>query len=201
MRTEASSEHRAKEPEPSASTGGQPEETGAPSGTDAAGKAGCGAASDERLLRIGQLAERSGKTTRALHLYEEMGLLRPSLRSKGGFRLYAPSAVERVQWISRLQEADVSLGEIQTLLKDLEGARIGTAAMRRLGEMLKKKLDEVREQRRKLEQLESDLVAGLEYIAGCHVCEPEHLTSECGECRLHGHDGRQPLLVAGAQNS
>lgn len=156
---------------------------------------------DGKLLRIGQLAERCGKTVRALHLYEEMGLLKPVLRTPGGFRLYSAGAVERVQWINRLQEAEVSLGEIQTLLRDLEEQRIGPEAMTRLRELLARKLGEIREQRARLEQLESDITAGLHYLDGCRVCGPEHTTSECGGCRLHGHDGNQPLMVAGAHQS
>lgn len=178
------------------------EKAAMPAPTDAAGPAPPGAPGiDEKLLRIGQLAELCGKTARALHLYEEMGLLKPVLRSKGGFRLYSTSAVHRVQWISRLQEADVSLGEIQLLLRDLEEERIGTAAMTRLRALFEQKLREVREQRLKLERLEADLAAGLGYLDGCKVCEPEHLTSECGECRLHGHTADPPLLVAGVHNN
>lgn len=159
------------------------------------------APADDKLLRIGQVAERCGKTVRALHLYEELGLLKPVLRSKGGFRLYSQAAVERVQWISRLQEAEVSLGEIQILLRSLEEERIGAAAMKRLREMLQLKLGEVHRQREKLDQLQADLTAGLHYLDACRVCEPEHLTSECGSCQLHGHDGKQPLMVAGIHTS
>lgn len=154
-----------------------------------------------KLLRIGQLAERCGKTVRALHLYEELGLLRPVLRSKGGFRLYSATAVERVQWINRLQEAEVSLGEIQVLLRELEEERIGASAMTRLRDLLSRKLIEVREQQRKLTQLAQDLSAGLHYLDGCRVCEPEHTTSECTGCKLHGHDGNQPLMVAGVHTT
>jgi DNA-binding transcriptional MerR regulator len=155
----------------------------------------------EGLLRIGQLAERCGKTARALHLYEEMGLLKPTIRSRGGFRLYSPSAVERVEWISRLQDADVSLTEIQTLLRDLESRHIGAEAMTRLRQLLDQKLAACREQRAKLNRLEAELLAGLSYLDGCKVCSPEHLSSECGDCRLHGHDGNQPLMVAGVHTS
>jgi MerR family copper efflux transcriptional regulator len=164
----------------------------------AAGEAG---GTGEKLLRIGQLAEKCGKTVRALHLYEELGLLKPVLRSKGGFRLYSIAAVERVQWIGRLQDAEVSLGEISVLLRSLEEERIGPAAMTRLRDLLSQKLVEVRVQKAKLDQLATDLAAGLHYLDGCRTCEPEHLTSECGDCHLHGHDGKPPLLVAGVHTT
>lgn len=151
----------------------------------------------QKLLRVGQVAELSGKTVRAMHLYEELGLLRPVLRSKGGFRLYSPATVQRVEWISRLQDADVSLTEIQEFLKDLEDERVGTVAMARVRGLFEKKLLAIREQRERLQKLEAELEAGLQYLDACRTCGPEHATSECGGCRLNGHDGQQPLMVAG----
>ena len=70
----------------------------------------------EKPLRVGELSRRTGKTVRALHLYEEMGLLRPVHRSKGGFRLFAPSSVARVEWIAKLNEAGFSLHELKRFL-------------------------------------------------------------------------------------
>ncbi len=180
----------------------KPELEQRPDSDEGIGGSGCeGSGPNDKLLRIGQLAERCGKTARALHLYEELGLLKPVLRSKGGFRLYSQAAIERVQWIGRLQDADVSLNEIQILLRSLEEERIGAAAMTRLREMFQQKLVEVRAQQAKLNQLQADLSAGLHYLDGCRVCEPEHLTSECGDCHLHGHDGKQPLMVAGVHTT
>ncbi|MEI8256729.1 MAG: MerR family transcriptional regulator, partial [Deltaproteobacteria bacterium] len=71
---------------------------------------------DGRLLRVGDLAQRANKTVRALHLYEELGLLRPSERSKGGFRLFGHEAVVRVRWIAKLQEMGFSLPEIKEMV-------------------------------------------------------------------------------------
>ncbi|MCS6913745.1 MAG: MerR family transcriptional regulator [Myxococcales bacterium] len=156
---------------------------------------------EEKLLRVGQLAERSGKTVRALHLYEELGLLRPVHRTKGGFRLYSPRALERVEWISLLQEADVSLHEIQAFLRDLEEERVAGVAMMRVRQLFEQKLASIREQQRRLARLEKEFVAALAYLDACRACEPQHETSECGDCRLHGHDGRQPLMVAGLHNT
>ena len=153
------------------------------------------------LLRIGQLATACGKTARAMHLYEELGLLKPVVRSKGGFRLYSRAAIHRVQWITRLQDADVSLNEIRDFLQVLDKEQVAPNAMGKVRTLFESKLAEIREQRRKLEALEDELKAGLSYLDGCKTCEPEHHKSECGDCRLHGHDGVQPLMVAGIHNS
>jgi DNA-binding transcriptional MerR regulator len=57
----------------------------------------------DRLLRIGEVAERLGVSTRTLRYYEEVGLLTPSGRTGGGARHYTDLDLERVKHIRRLQ--------------------------------------------------------------------------------------------------
>src|SRR5258708_29937289 len=76
--------------------------------------------SHENIMQVGDLARESGKTIRAIHLYEELGLLKPAARSKGRFRLYGSDALVRVRWIGKLQEMGFSLGDIQTVVKKWE---------------------------------------------------------------------------------
>ena len=45
------------------------------------------------IMQVGDLARESGKTVRAIHLYEELSLLKPTSRSKGGYRLYSAEAL------------------------------------------------------------------------------------------------------------
>ncbi|MDQ1373918.1 MAG: MerR family transcriptional regulator, repressor of the yfmOP operon [Actinomycetota bacterium] len=59
---------------------------------------------DVRLLRIGEVAERLGISTRTLRYYEELRLLDPSGRSPGGGRRYDADDVERVRHIRDLQQ-------------------------------------------------------------------------------------------------
>src|SRR5437868_2432441 len=96
----------------------------------------------EKPLRVGELARRSGKTVRALHLYEEMNLLHPVHRSKGGFRLYAPSSVARVEWIAKLQEAGFSLHELSAFLRAVGPDQMAAAptAMKRVREVFAERL-------------------------------------------------------------
>ena len=149
-------------------------------------------------IRVGELAKRTGKTVRALHLYEELGLLKPVHRSKGGFRLFAPSAVERVEWITKLQDAGFSLHQLQEFLVSVEGTDIASLAMTRVREVFADKLRQTREQIDKLTQLERDLEASLAYLESCKTCQTVHAPNECGSCNHNGHqDGQQPLLVAG----
>jgi len=60
---------------------------------------------DERRYRIGELAERTGVTTRTIRYYEELGLLeKAGERAKGAHRLYAEADVGRLQELIRLRD-------------------------------------------------------------------------------------------------
>lgn len=148
------------------------------------------------LLRVGDLAQRTQKTVRALHLYEELELLRPAERSRGGFRLYAPDAVLRVRWISCLQEMGFSLPEIREVLQQWEHSGSAPDAMTRIRALYAQKLEQTRRQIRRLAELRHELEASVEYLSGCEVCDPEKLISACPRCELHGDQGA-PDLVAG----
>jgi DNA-binding transcriptional MerR regulator len=149
------------------------------------------------LLKVGDLARRTGKTVRAIHLYEELGLLTPAVRSKGGFRLYSAKAVSRIEWIQKLQDMGFSLTEIKTFLRVWEESSTAPKAMEVVREIFADKLRETRETITRLTHLADELQDSLAYLESCRSCEPVHTQPECGHCELHGHEGRAPLLVDG----
>ena len=89
-------------------------------------------ANEKALFKIGELATRTDKTVRALHLYEELGLLQPASRTASGYRMYDDGNLERIEYISRLQRLGMSLGDIGALLTDLDGEDAPRDAMARL---------------------------------------------------------------------
>lgn len=77
-----------------------------------------------RFLQIGEAAERANLTQRTLRYYEEKGLLAPPTRMEGGFRLYSPEDMERIERIRQLKELlGFSLAEIKEML-DAEDVRL-----------------------------------------------------------------------------
>src|SRR6266545_5647623 len=148
-------------------------------------------------IRIGDLARRTGKTVRAIHLYEEMGLLRPDTRSSGGFRLYHERAVERVRWIDLLQGLGFSLQEMRGVLEKWWNAELGPAAMDELRLLFHRKLEETREAMRRHEQLERELREGLSYLETCRVCATPSTVKVCVNCRQDHGMREEPALVAG----
>jgi MerR family copper efflux transcriptional regulator len=158
-------------------------------------------ASEEALtsqdrLKVGDLARLTGKTVRALHLYEELGLLRPIERSKGGYRLFGRDAVDRVGWITKLQQIGFSLTQVQEFSKILERTRGGPLAMLRVRAIFEDKLRETREHIRRLVALEEDLKQSLAYLEGCYACDPGELSPMCSECG-RTHEVPPPILVSG----
>jgi MerR family copper efflux transcriptional regulator len=155
---------------------------------------------DGAKLRVGDLAKLTGKTVRALHLYEELGLLHPVERSKGGYRLYAPEAVERVAWIGKLQTMGFSLAEVQEFARSLERSQTAPLAMLKVRGVFEQKLRETRAQIERLQALEHDLDQGLTYLEGCHWCDPAELPENCTECAKH-HEVPPPILVTGLHHT
>jgi MerR family transcriptional regulator, repressor of the yfmOP operon len=82
----------------------------------------------ERTLRIGELAARAGVTPRTIRYYEERGLLPAAAeRAKGSHRLYGEADVARVQELVRLRDL---LGLSLEELVELAEAESARAALR-----------------------------------------------------------------------
>ena len=154
-------------------------------------------ASGSQYVRVGDLARQTGKTVRAIHLYEELGLIEPATRSSGGFRLYHPAVVERVRWIDLLNGLGLSLHDTKQMLERWWHSARGPEAMDELRTLFNAKLEETRDNIRRQQQLEQELVDGLAYLDACRVCGEPGAVDCCVTC-THDHGvGREPALVAG----
>src|ERR1041384_8032656 len=151
-----------------------------------------------KLMRVGELAKAVGKTVRAMHLYEELGLLEPRSRSEGGFRLYGPEAVDRIHWIVKLQAIGFTLAEIQGFVGEFQHADSGREATARVRALFTEKQAKIREQIVQLQVIENDLSEALAYLDSCQTCTDDYAPAACGECDHHGHQkGEAPPLFAG----
>jgi len=70
------------------------------------------------LLRVGQLAKRTGLTVRTLHHYDELGIVSPRRRSAAGYRLYGEDDVARLLQVVLLRRLGLSLAEVRASLDD-----------------------------------------------------------------------------------
>jgi MerR family transcriptional regulator, repressor of the yfmOP operon len=124
------------------------------------------------MLRIGDIAVRSGVTPRTIRYYEELGLLPKTERELGKHRVYSEADVERIQELKKLRDLlGLSLEELRTMI----GAEDVRAELRRRfhetesAEEQRALLDEalphldtqlalVRRRLTELQELEADLV-------------------------------------------
>lgn len=72
-------------------------------------------------MKIGQLAEATGVSTKAIRYYEDIGVLPTAERAANGYRTYDTSTANRISFIQDAQSAGLSLLEIQMIL-DLRDA-------------------------------------------------------------------------------
>lgn len=68
------------------------------------------------ILKIGELAKRTGSQVETIRYYEQEGLLSEPTRSDANYRLYGSAHVERLQFILHCRSLDMTLDEIRNLL-------------------------------------------------------------------------------------
>jgi len=112
------------------------------------------------LLKIGELAKRTGLTVRALHHYDAIGLLSPSARSDAGYRLYNEADIARLHRILALRRFGLALADIGTTLTrpDLS---LGAVVARQI-DTLTEQIQQARTLRSRLSQLQKQLSDGQE---------------------------------------
>jgi MerR family Zn(II)-responsive transcriptional regulator of zntA len=67
-------------------------------------------------VRIGELADAVGTTTKTLRFYEEQGLLPEAERTPAGYRDYSPEVIPRIDFIHRGKAAGLTLAQIREIL-------------------------------------------------------------------------------------
>ncbi|WP_025600076.1 MerR family transcriptional regulator [Burkholderia sp. WSM2230] len=112
------------------------------------------------LLKVGELARRSGLTVRTLHHYDAIGLLRPSARADNGYRLYDRNDIARLHRIQALRRFGLPLADIGAYLAAPD-APLATIVARQIA-MLDQQIAEAARLRERLRTLQDTLHAGNE---------------------------------------
>jgi DNA-binding transcriptional MerR regulator len=66
---------------------------------------------------IGSVAKESGIPIKTIRYYDELGLLKTSGRTEGGYRLFSADVLSRLKFIKRAQSLGLSLSEIKEFLE------------------------------------------------------------------------------------
>ena len=115
-------------------------------------------------LKVGELAKRTRLTVRTLHHYDEIGLLKPSLHTEAGYRLYTAADVARLQQVLSLRQLGFALEEVRDCLDrpgfaPLEVIRLHVTRLREQIELQRKlceRLEALAERFRTAEEVSAD---------------------------------------------
>lgn len=106
-------------------------------------------------MKIGELADRSGTSVKAIRYYESIGLLPEAERTASGYRVYDDDALERLEFVQDAKAAGLSLAEIGSVL-ELKG--VGATACRHTQALLRRHVAEIDERIRALGEARAALV-------------------------------------------
>ncbi|MBI1918084.1 MAG: MerR family transcriptional regulator [Planctomycetes bacterium] len=101
-------------------------------------------------LKVGELARRTGLTIRTLHHYDDIGLLKPSLHTETGHRLYTAGDVARLQRVISLRQLGFPLEEVRDCLD-----RPDFSPLKVIGLHLARLREQIEWQRKLCERLEA----------------------------------------------
>ncbi|HEY7222552.1 MAG TPA: MerR family transcriptional regulator [Micromonosporaceae bacterium] len=101
------------------------------------------------MYAVGQVAQIAGVTVRTLHHYDDIGLLRPSGRTSGGYRRYDEQDLERLRLILVYRELGFTLEEVRAVLADPDPAQ----HLRRQHGLLLGRIERLREMATAIEYL------------------------------------------------
>lgn len=131
-------------------------------------------------MYISQVANRLGLNPKTLRYYESVGLLNPSSRSAGKFRIYTETDLERVEFIRNAQKLGLHLEEIREIVSFRDRGEVPCSYVRELIEQKRHEVDqricELQNMKSILDQLAEDAAAtipgGPEEQEGiCHIIE------------------------------
>lgn len=108
-----------------------------------------------RLMRIGELAERTELSLPTIRHYDETGLLTPSARTAGNFRLYSEADYEKLMVIRRMKPLGFTVEEMRQLLvivEGLHGSDTAPATRNALLEQLRDYIEDATARRAKLQR-------------------------------------------------
>lgn len=144
-------------------------------------------------LRIGEVAARASVSVDTVRYYEKRRLLPRAPRTEGGFRLFAPETVGRVQFIKQAQDIGLSLEEIGRLLTTGGGAD----ECQSMRDLLRAKLKEIDERVELMRKFRQTLARHLS------ACEKELLAhGEAASCPVVveiTHTGHAPKAMRGKE--
>ena len=140
-------------------------------------------------MKIGELAQLAGVSTKTIRYYEQIGLLPEPARTATGYRAYDEAGVERLAFIRDAQNSGLSLAEIASVLELKEA---GATSCQHTRSLLDRHIGELEGQIERLRQTHATLVAMADRAA---ALDPSTCTDP-NRCQVIGPvEGSDPVEV------
>ena len=146
-----------------------------------------------RLMRIGDLAKKAGTTMRTIRYYEQLGLIAPVARTKGGFRLYEEENLRKLRVIKNLQHLDTPLAQVKALLDERHQGRIASEIAPGIASLLQRQLQEMEGRIAQYRAMQASLRETIEILQCCSECSLEPGPEVCSRCPMITSRGKIPL--------
>ena len=150
------------------------------------------------MMQIGDLAVKTGVSTRTIRYYEELGMVEPQERTNGGFRRYSDDQVRRLEIIQGLKSLGFELERIRELFRLKDRAETGGDLARAMTEILLGHQTEIDRKIRQYEEMKEKNDRGIEVLNSCLCCTIKVFERDCHRCEVYCRHSEVPALVESA---
>jgi DNA-binding transcriptional MerR regulator len=142
------------------------------------------ALAQSKLLKIGEVARRTGVTLRTVRYYQSLGLLGEPVEVKTRVRMYPERVCQRIGLIRDLRLLDVPLERVRVLLSARHQAPTGAEGSADLASTLAEKLTEIEKRLVDYRAMKENIGAALAFLQTCLLCSRKPSTAVCEACEL-----------------
>jgi MerR family transcriptional regulator, copper efflux regulator len=133
-------------------------------------------------LTIGNVARRTGLTSKTIRFYEDEGLVPRPSRTDSGYRVYSEADVQRLQLVRRARLLGLDLSEVKDLVEQAFSADCASFG-HQLVETIDRQRAEVERRIAELQAMKTELDTLEQHVVHCcEGCSPTELASQCGYC-------------------
>jgi len=144
---------------------------------------------EDRWLTTGEMARLSQTTLRTVRFYESEGLISSRVRADGTHRKFPHAELGKLQLISDLRDAGLSLQEIKDLIALKAGCPTAARAAGDMSANLCARAEELERRIATLQRVRSELGSFLQMLQICKTCTHPTFPQSCGSCEVTAQPG------------
>jgi DNA-binding transcriptional MerR regulator len=143
-----------------------------------------------KQLTIGEVAKRTGLSTKTIRFYEEEGCIPAVGRNDAGYRLYSEGDVWRLRLVKHIRLLGLPIAEVKTLVTESLNSECAVFASDLTG-LLDAQKDAISRRITELESLRDQIDVLQGHVEHCE-CDPGQTAAECYCCSLLEEEGGAP---------